>query len=187
MSTLLAVQGFYDNIPASILLDPTTDASHLSLAFTVAHALPRTVRIARGSVAVQTATGPVFVHTRTGRYASAFSIPVTSFSEYDVILGKDWFLATACRMHDGLVLDPMPGSVLALGHSWSSSPSPPMAGTLLSYTLGNGESSTSVNAREAMSRVALAGALPPDDSSSGVESSSSSLSTGGTSATPHDC
>lgn len=123
MSTLLAVQGFYDNIPASILLDSTTDASYLSLAFTVAHALPRTVRIARGSVALQTATGPVFVHTRTGRYASASSIPVTSFSEYDVISGKDWFLATACRMHNGLVYA-CPRSflvIIAFGlHGWYS-------------------------------------------------------------------
>lgn len=116
----LAVHGALKGIPAYILIDSDVYKSQVSQRFSLAHNLPRTVRVVSG-IAYASSRGPVEVPTVHGFYTSTFEMTVTSISEaFDVILGQDWIAQCSPELSRDSVADPTQNVVDTLpeGHRW---------------------------------------------------------------------
>ncbi|KAL1940518.1 hypothetical protein VTO73DRAFT_7953 [Trametes versicolor] len=112
----------YDGRPVSALLDPTALSSVVSSQFALTSNIARTISFTNGTTSLY-ACGPIRIPTPSGWYNSRFQMEIAYVRDHDVVLGGDWFRATAASLGSGFVNDPDPGMSLPItGHTWESSP-----------------------------------------------------------------
>ncbi|KAJ3559970.1 hypothetical protein NM688_g18 [Phlebia brevispora] len=120
MAYRCSLAGLYRDLPVSVLVDPDSEFSYVSLGFLVHHDLPRSVRALPTGFVTETVSGPVVVRTRSGQYESVFLMYVGTVPRFDIILGRDWMRGCAFQTYLSVVLDPDPDTVMAFGHHWMS-------------------------------------------------------------------
>ena len=118
----IAVLGYVQGCPASILLDPAVAFSRIDLRFCDQMRLSRTVRRGLNDVAQESTVGPFRVRSQTGEYHSTFAVAVGPVPMHDIVLGLDWFRATHASLGSGLLFDPPRDAALLPGHVWSADP-----------------------------------------------------------------
>ena len=119
MAYILAVPGRYHFLEAVVCIDPGRGRSVVSTDFIHRHHLSFTVTT-QGFVALRTASGPVEIPTRSGRYVCSYSLDVGYVNGPDVVLGRDWMVACGVFAGSPYLPDPTPECVagLGLGFCW---------------------------------------------------------------------
>ncbi|KAI0826353.1 hypothetical protein BC629DRAFT_73115 [Irpex lacteus] len=133
----VAVQGFYNDLAAFILVDPQRPFSCVSSLYISSHNLPRTVtRDPRSMVATVTCSATISLSSSSGFYCTLQTLVVsTSLATWDIVLGLDWCMASGARVQGAVVLDPPPNHHSPPDYTWLRADAVGLSTTVLPTSL----------------------------------------------------